>query len=40
MEEYQSKNSSKIHSQTMMFDEISEPEFEHDETLDELFKNK
>lgn len=40
MQEYQSKSSSKIHSQTMLFDEISEPEFENDETLDELFKNK
>ena len=40
MEEYQSKNSSKIHSQTLLFDEITEPKFEHDETLDELFKDK
>ena len=40
MQEYQSKNSTKLHSQTMMFDDVVEPEFENDEMLDELLKNK
>ena len=40
MQEYQSKNQTKLHSQTMMFDDVVEPEFENDEMLDELLKNK